>query len=223
MGGREGVIATVVLGIVEVVGGWLAGTVLNVADVTGINLEASWLPWSEPSSSWRCTEGSAGGVARSDDPVGGERGPCPPRPDPPQGSGCIRWRVECRGSDDSRRADGDIRMDRLRVARGRRVPGPTFDHRAGGVSQHPRRHRARRRGRGVRHALLRLAGRVAHLQDEPGRRSWTLDREPSGPRSDFCSAGSASSARTGTRSRAAGRRQTTAPPGRRLSPHLSRI
>ncbi|HET9755155.1 MAG TPA: GlsB/YeaQ/YmgE family stress response membrane protein [Candidatus Limnocylindrales bacterium] len=41
MGGREGVIATVVLGIVgAVVGGWLAGTVLNVADVTGINLES---------------------------------------------------------------------------------------------------------------------------------------------------------------------------------------
>ena len=41
MGGREGVIGTVVLGIVgAVVGGWLAGTVLNVADVTGINLES---------------------------------------------------------------------------------------------------------------------------------------------------------------------------------------
>ena len=41
MGGREGVIPTVVLGIVgAVVGGWLAGTVLNVADVTGINLES---------------------------------------------------------------------------------------------------------------------------------------------------------------------------------------
>ena len=42
MGGREGVIGTVVLGIVgAVVGGWLAGTVLNVADVTGINLEST--------------------------------------------------------------------------------------------------------------------------------------------------------------------------------------
>ena len=38
MGGKEGVIATVLLGIVgAVVGGWLAGTVLNVADVTGVN------------------------------------------------------------------------------------------------------------------------------------------------------------------------------------------
>jgi len=35
------VIATIVLGIIgAVVGGWLAGTVLNVADVTGINLES---------------------------------------------------------------------------------------------------------------------------------------------------------------------------------------
>jgi uncharacterized membrane protein YeaQ/YmgE (transglycosylase-associated protein family) len=39
MGGKEGVIATILLGIVgAVVGGWLAGTVLNVADVTGINI-----------------------------------------------------------------------------------------------------------------------------------------------------------------------------------------
>jgi uncharacterized membrane protein YeaQ/YmgE (transglycosylase-associated protein family) len=38
MGGKEGVIATIILGIVgAVVGGWLAGTVLKVADVTGIN------------------------------------------------------------------------------------------------------------------------------------------------------------------------------------------
>jgi uncharacterized membrane protein YeaQ/YmgE (transglycosylase-associated protein family) len=38
MGGKEGVIATIILGIVgAVVGGWLAGTVLNVADVTGVN------------------------------------------------------------------------------------------------------------------------------------------------------------------------------------------
>lgn len=39
MGGREGVIATIILGIIgAVVGGWLAGTVLGVADVTGINI-----------------------------------------------------------------------------------------------------------------------------------------------------------------------------------------
>ena len=41
MGGKEGVIATIILGIVgAVVGGWLAGTVLKVADVTGINVES---------------------------------------------------------------------------------------------------------------------------------------------------------------------------------------
>jgi uncharacterized membrane protein YeaQ/YmgE (transglycosylase-associated protein family) len=41
MGGGEGVIATIILGIVgAVVGGWLAGTVLKVADVTGINVES---------------------------------------------------------------------------------------------------------------------------------------------------------------------------------------
>lgn len=41
MGGKEGVIATVILGIVgAVVGGWLMGTVLHVADVTGLNLES---------------------------------------------------------------------------------------------------------------------------------------------------------------------------------------
>jgi uncharacterized membrane protein YeaQ/YmgE (transglycosylase-associated protein family) len=41
MGNREGVIMTVILGIVgAVVGGWLAGTVLGVADVTGINVES---------------------------------------------------------------------------------------------------------------------------------------------------------------------------------------
>jgi len=40
MGGGEGVIATIILGIVgAVVGGYLAGTVLKVADVTGINIE----------------------------------------------------------------------------------------------------------------------------------------------------------------------------------------
>jgi uncharacterized membrane protein YeaQ/YmgE (transglycosylase-associated protein family) len=41
MGGSEGVIATVILGIVgAVVGGWLAGTVLKVADVTGLRIES---------------------------------------------------------------------------------------------------------------------------------------------------------------------------------------
>ena len=41
MGGGEGVIATIILGIVgAVVGGYLAGTVLKVADVTGINIES---------------------------------------------------------------------------------------------------------------------------------------------------------------------------------------
>ena len=41
MGGGEGVDRTIVLGIVgAVVGGWVAGTVLNVADVTGINISS---------------------------------------------------------------------------------------------------------------------------------------------------------------------------------------
>ncbi len=41
MGGKEGVIPTVILGIIgAVVGGFLAGTVLNVADVTGVNPES---------------------------------------------------------------------------------------------------------------------------------------------------------------------------------------
>ena len=41
MGGGEGVIMTIILGIVgAVVGGYLAGTVLKVADVTGINIES---------------------------------------------------------------------------------------------------------------------------------------------------------------------------------------
>ncbi len=41
MGGKEGVIATIILGIVgAMVGGWLAGTVLKVADVTGVNIES---------------------------------------------------------------------------------------------------------------------------------------------------------------------------------------
>jgi uncharacterized membrane protein YeaQ/YmgE (transglycosylase-associated protein family) len=40
-GGKEGVIATIILGIVgAVVGGFLAGTVLKVADVTGVNIES---------------------------------------------------------------------------------------------------------------------------------------------------------------------------------------
>ena len=41
MGGKEGILATVVLGIVgAVVGGYLAGTVFKVADVTGVNPES---------------------------------------------------------------------------------------------------------------------------------------------------------------------------------------
>jgi uncharacterized membrane protein YeaQ/YmgE (transglycosylase-associated protein family) len=41
MGGKEGVVATIILGIVgAVVGGYLAGTVLKVADVTGVNVES---------------------------------------------------------------------------------------------------------------------------------------------------------------------------------------
>jgi uncharacterized membrane protein YeaQ/YmgE (transglycosylase-associated protein family) len=41
MGGKEGVIGTILLGIVgAIVGGWLAGTVLKVADVTGFNIES---------------------------------------------------------------------------------------------------------------------------------------------------------------------------------------
>ena len=41
MGGKEGVIATIILGIVgAVVGGYIAGTVLKVADVTGVNVES---------------------------------------------------------------------------------------------------------------------------------------------------------------------------------------
>ncbi|HEY8869312.1 MAG TPA: GlsB/YeaQ/YmgE family stress response membrane protein [Candidatus Limnocylindrales bacterium] len=41
MGGGEGVILTIILGIVgAVVGGYLAGTVLGVADVTGVNVES---------------------------------------------------------------------------------------------------------------------------------------------------------------------------------------
>ena len=41
MGGTGGVITTIILGIVgAVVGGYVAGSVLGVADVTGINLES---------------------------------------------------------------------------------------------------------------------------------------------------------------------------------------
>ena len=41
MGGTGGVITTILLGIVgAVVGGFLAGSVLGVADVTGINVES---------------------------------------------------------------------------------------------------------------------------------------------------------------------------------------
>jgi uncharacterized membrane protein YeaQ/YmgE (transglycosylase-associated protein family) len=41
MGGGEGVVLTIILGIVgAIVGGYLAGTVLKVADVTGINVES---------------------------------------------------------------------------------------------------------------------------------------------------------------------------------------
>lgn len=41
MGSREGLVMMVVLGIVgAVVGGFIAGTVLHVADVTGLNLES---------------------------------------------------------------------------------------------------------------------------------------------------------------------------------------
>ena len=41
MGGGEGVIGTIILGIVgAVVGGWIAGSLLKVADVTGINIES---------------------------------------------------------------------------------------------------------------------------------------------------------------------------------------
>jgi len=41
MGGTEGVIGTIVLGIIgAIVSGFLAGSVLKVADVTGLNLES---------------------------------------------------------------------------------------------------------------------------------------------------------------------------------------
>jgi uncharacterized membrane protein YeaQ/YmgE (transglycosylase-associated protein family) len=39
MGGGEGVLLTILLGIVgAIVGGWLAGSVLGIADVTGLNI-----------------------------------------------------------------------------------------------------------------------------------------------------------------------------------------
>ena len=41
MGSREGLVLTVVLGIVgAIVGGFIAGTLFKVADVTGLNLES---------------------------------------------------------------------------------------------------------------------------------------------------------------------------------------
>ena len=41
VGGREGLIGTILLGIVgAVVGGWLAGTFLKLKDPTGINIES---------------------------------------------------------------------------------------------------------------------------------------------------------------------------------------
>jgi uncharacterized membrane protein YeaQ/YmgE (transglycosylase-associated protein family) len=41
VGGREGLIGTIILGIVgAVVGGWLAGTFLKLKDPTGINVES---------------------------------------------------------------------------------------------------------------------------------------------------------------------------------------
>ena len=41
MGGGEGVILTIILGIVgAIVGGFLIGTILGVADVTGVNISS---------------------------------------------------------------------------------------------------------------------------------------------------------------------------------------
>ena len=41
VGGREGLVGTIILGIVgAVVGGWLAGTFLKLKDPTGINVES---------------------------------------------------------------------------------------------------------------------------------------------------------------------------------------
>ena len=51
MGGGDGLIMMIVLGIVgAVVGGFIAGSVLGIADVTGLNLRASSSPCSAPSS-----------------------------------------------------------------------------------------------------------------------------------------------------------------------------
>lgn len=41
MGGRTGLIGTILLGIIgAIVGGWIAATLLHVGDVTGLNLES---------------------------------------------------------------------------------------------------------------------------------------------------------------------------------------
>jgi uncharacterized membrane protein YeaQ/YmgE (transglycosylase-associated protein family) len=41
VGGREGLIGTIILGIVgAIVGGWLAGILLKLKDPTGINVES---------------------------------------------------------------------------------------------------------------------------------------------------------------------------------------
>ena len=41
VGGGYGIIGSIILGIVgAVVGGWIAGSLLKVADVTGINIES---------------------------------------------------------------------------------------------------------------------------------------------------------------------------------------
>jgi len=41
IGGREGLIGTIILGIVgAIVGGWLAGVFLKIKDPTGINVES---------------------------------------------------------------------------------------------------------------------------------------------------------------------------------------
>jgi uncharacterized membrane protein YeaQ/YmgE (transglycosylase-associated protein family) len=41
MGGKEGILATILLGIIgAVVGGYVAGTILGIADVTGLNISS---------------------------------------------------------------------------------------------------------------------------------------------------------------------------------------
>ena len=65
VGGREGLIGTIILGIVgAVVGGWLAGTFLKLKDPTGINVESivvavfgAIVVLEGPSQSSRDTEG----------------------------------------------------------------------------------------------------------------------------------------------------------------------